>query len=237
MPGALISADGEPASIRLVVFDLDGTLIDSIVDIAASANEALIEVRGEGARLPQDLVQSFVGGGARQLIERCLVASHQPADDLERVFERFLAIYAERLTETTRLYPGMESTLDGLASSAALAVLTNKPGAMSRALLRELGLTDRFMAIIGGDDLASRKPDPEGLLKIVAEAGVSPRETVMVGDSAVDVLTARRAGVLAIGVSWGYDREGVRREQPDLLATKPSDLLLSLTDTSILPGH
>lgn len=208
---------------RLVVFDLDGTLIDSIGDIASSANQSLVEAYGESARLSPEVVRGFVGHGARQLIERCVGAAQKPAADVARVFERFLTIYGSRLTETTRLYPGMSEALDRIESSSRLAVLTNKPGAMSRTIVRDLGLAARFIAVVGGDDLPSKKPDPEGLLKIAAEAGVRPEETALVGDSGVDVQTARRAGARSIGVLWGYDREGVIREKPDVVLANPSD--------------
>lgn len=213
-----------PRAPRLVVFDLDGTLIDSIGDIASSANQTLAEAYGESARLSADVVRGFVGHGARQLIERCVGAAGKPAADIAPLFERFLVVYASRLTETTRLYPGMADALDRLQTSARLAVLTNKPGAMSRTIVKDLGLAGRFTAVIGGDDLQSKKPDPEGLLKIAAEAGVPPEETALVGDSAVDIRTARAAGATAIGVLWGYDREGVTAEKPDLLLATPSDL-------------
>ncbi len=215
--------------VALVVFDLDGTLIDSIGDIAASANQALVEAYGEAGELSRGVVRGFVGGGARQLIERCLAAGRRPAEDLPRVFDRFMTIYASRLTETTRLYPGLEQVLEHLGRSARLAVLTNKPGALSRAIVEELRLSDRFVAVIGGDDLPSKKPDPEGLLSLAALAGVDPGAMALVGDSAVDIRTARNAGALAVGVSWGYDHEGVLREGADLVAERPDDLLTLLS--------
>ena len=228
MPGEVTRSSKTAGPVRLVVFDLDGTLIDSIADIAASANQAMVEAYGDAARLPQDVVRGFVGGGARQLIERCLAASSQPPEDQTRIFERFLVIYGSRLTATTRLYPGMEKALDQIARSATMAVLTNKPGAITRVILRDLGLSHRFVAIIGGDDLPSRKPDPEGFLKIAREAGACAEESALVGDSAIDVLTARNAGARAIGVLWGYDRAGVEREGPDVMVERPSDLAPSL---------
>lgn len=220
-----MTLDASSARPRLVVFDLDGTLIDSIGDIASSANESLAEAYGEGARLSREVVRGFVGHGARLLIERCVGAAGKPEADIGRVFERFLAIYGSRLTETTRLYPGMSDALDRIESTSRLAVLTNKPGAMSRTIVKDLGLATRFIAVIGGDDLSTKKPDPEGLLKIAAEAGVTPGETALVGDSAVDVRTARNAGALSVGVLWGYDREGVTAEKPDLLLADPRDLM------------
>jgi len=219
-----VSAPSRPP-LRLVVFDLDGTLIDSIGDIASSANQSLVEAYGEDARLSHDAVRGFVGHGARQLIERCLDAVGRPSADASRVFERFLAVYASRLTETTRLFPGMGDALARIEATSRLAILTNKPGGMSRTIVRDLGLSNRFIAMIGGDDLPSRKPDPEGLLKIAADAGVTPAETALVGDSAVDIQTARNAGALAVGVLWGYDREGVIREKPDIVVDEPRDLL------------
>ena len=219
-----MTRDASLARPRLVVFDLDGTLIDSIGDIAASANQSLVEAYGESTRLSPDVVRGFVGHGARQLIERCMGAAGKPDADTPRVFERFLAIYGSRLTETTRLYPGMSEALDRLESTSRLAILTNKPGAMSRTIVKDLGLTPRFFAVIGGDDLKTKKPDPEGLLKIAADAGVRPDETALVGDSAVDIRTARNAGAVSMGVLWGYDREGVIGEKPDVLLAAPGEL-------------
>jgi phosphoglycolate phosphatase len=213
------------SSIRLVVFDLDGTLIDSIGDIAASANRALVESYGEGAALPQDTVRTFVGGGARQLIERCLSAAGKTPGDLAAVFERFMAIYRSRLTETTHLYPGMKDALDELERGGLrLAILTNKPGDMSRVIVRDLGLEGRFVPNIGGDDLKTKKPDPEGLLKILSELGCRPEEAAMVGDSAIDIRTAKNAGTLSVGVTWGYDRAGMEAEKPDLIVDAVKDL-------------
>ncbi len=209
---------------RLVVFDLDGTLVDSIGDIATSVNAALVERFGEAGSLPMATVRGFVGGGARQLIERCLAALSRPASDINLVFDRFMPIYRARLVETTLLYPGMRDALDAVGGRASMAVLTNKPGEFSRAIVSALGLEGRFLGVVGGDDLKTRKPDPEGLLKLCAKAGVPPSEAALVGDSAVDIHTAKNAGALSVGVLWGYDREGVEREKPDVMLTTPADL-------------
>jgi phosphoglycolate phosphatase len=209
---------------RLVAFDLDGTLVDSLQDIARSVNEALDERYGASGVLPIESVRGFVGGGARLLIERCLKALGRPDQEVTPVFERFLPLYRSRLVETTRLFPGMLEALDEIQKHAKLAVLTNKPGDMSRAIVSGLGLDGRFIEVIGGDDLPSKKPDPEGLLKLAAKAGVRPEETALVGDSGVDMRTAHNAGALAIGVLWGYDRAGMEREHPHFSAERPSDI-------------
>lgn len=209
---------------RLVVFDLDGTLVDSIGDIARSANDALAERYGPEAALPVDTVRSFVGGGARLLVLRCLDALGQPPGHVDEVFDRFLHIYRSRLVETTRLYEGMREALDVIGRHATLAVLTNKPGVMSRVIVRELGLEGRFLGVVGGDDLATRKPDPEGLRHLAARANVRIEDTALVGDSAVDIQTSRNAGALAIGVLWGYDRGGVERENHGVRVETPKAL-------------
>lgn len=210
---------------RFVVFDLDGTLVDSIGDIATSVNAALVERFGDAGALPMATVRGFVGGGARQLIERCLAALGRPASDINALFDRFMPIYRARLVETTLLYPGMRDALDVVSARAPVAVLTNKPGEFSRAIVTALGLEGRFIGVIGGDDLKTRKPDPEGLLKLCAKVGVLPSEAALVGDSVVDILTAKNAGALSVGVLWGYDREGVKRERPDVTIAHPAELL------------
>ena len=217
---------------RLIVFDLDGTLIDSIGDIAASANQTLVEFFGAEASLPVSHVREFIGGGARQLIERCLSGIGRPGQQTSEVFDRFLAVYRSRLTETTALYEGVADVLDALAPRASLAILTNKPGDMSRGIVHALGLEARFMANIGGGDLATKKPDPEGLAAIMKAACVRPEDTAMVGDSAIDVETARNAGAVSVGVTWGYDRDGMERARPDHVVTAPRGLRQVLIDAS-----
>lgn len=213
-----------PHAPRLVAFDLDGTLVDSIGDIARSANEALVERYGPTAALPVDTVRNFVGGGARLLVLRCLEALGQPSGHVDEVFDRFLSVYRSRLVETTHLYDGMREALDVIGRHATLAVLTNKPGVMSRVIVRELGLDGRFVGVVGGDDLATRKPDPEGLRNLAARANVRIEDAALVGDSAIDIQTARNAGAIAIGVLWGYDRGGVEREHYGVRVETPKAL-------------
>jgi phosphoglycolate phosphatase len=189
-------------------------------------NVALAQVAPGLPPLPLAVVQSFVGEGARRLVGRALERQGlaAPVDD---VLPLFMRCYEQVLLDTTRAYAGIPEALDRLGGRR-LAVLTNKPGRMSRALLEGLGLAGRFRRVIGGDDLATRKPDPEGLRLLLAEAGVDPHEAALVGDSAIDVRTARACGVRAVGVSWGFDPGGLSREPPDVLVERPQDLAAAL---------
>jgi phosphoglycolate phosphatase len=212
---------------QLLVFDLDGTLVDSSRDLAAATNAALQRVAPGSAEIPLAAVISFVGEGARILVERSLRHSRLAlsADDVLPVF---LDCYAGRLLDTTRLYPGIEEALDALRSRT-LAVLTNKPGPFSRTILEGLGVAGRFARILGAGDVVARKPDPAGLLQLMAELAARAEETAMIGDSATDVATARTAGVRAVGVGWGLDPAGLRASRPDCLLEHPRDLLALAT--------
>ncbi len=214
------------APVRLVVFDLDGTLVDSVRDLATAVNAALQRVAPGTAPLPLEDVRAFVGEGARLLIERSLERAgvRRAADEVLPVF---LECYRSCLLDTTRLYPGVAEALDRL-QGRLLAVLTNKPGDLSRAILAGLGVADRFACIWGPGDVPARKPDPAGLLHLVRELGVELAEAIMVGDSPVDVRTGRAAGVRTVGVTYGLDPEALRADPPDLLVSdlrKLADLL------------
>jgi phosphoglycolate phosphatase len=191
---------------RLIVFDLDGTLVDSRRDIAESAN-ALLESCG-AAPIPEARIGGMVGDGAAMLVARAFKASgvERPPDALDR----FLAIYNRRLLEYTRPYPGMPETLDALGSRARLAVLTNKPLAATRTILTGLDLARHFPpdAVLGGDGPHARKPDPGGLQHLIAHAGVTPETTMMVGDSVIDWRTARAAGTGLCLARYGFGFEG-----------------------------
>lgn len=224
--------------VRLLVFDLDGTLVDSSRDLAASVNAAFARVAPGSPLLLPELVRSFVGDGARVLIERSLLQAGLP-HAVEEVLPLFLECYRERLLETTRLYPGVLEALETL-EDRLLAVLTNKPGDMSRAILAGLGVVDRFARIYGGGDVPGKKPDPAGLLRILAEAAVPPAEAAIVGDSAVDVRTGRAAGARTVGVTYGFDPASLASEPPDLLVDDLRELADRLDRTfgrpSVLPS-
>src|SRR5688572_27419326 len=169
----------------LVVFDLDGTLVDSVRDIGAAVNDALRDGAPHAEPLPLSVIQSFVGDGPAVLMSRSLAAARLDRR-VEQVLPLYIESYRRRMLETTTLYPGALETFDALQGST-LAVLTNKQGDLSRALLSGLGVAGRFARIWGGGDVPAPKPDPAGLLRLIAELGAQPGRTVMVGDSAVDV--------------------------------------------------
>jgi phosphoglycolate phosphatase len=184
----------------LIVFDLDGTLIDSQRDIGDAVN-AMLEEYGQPP-LSLEAVAAMVGEGASVLVRRaCVAAGIRPRDALER----FLALYDQRLTVHTRPYAGIPEALATLrAGGHALAVLTNKPQRATTTILDRLGLASAFSQAIGGDTAAGRKPDPAGLLQIVAAAGAAIGSTVLVGDSPVDLETARRAGTRICLATYGF---------------------------------
>lgn len=210
---------------RLIVLDLDGTLVDSSRDIAASLNAALARLAPGTSPLPLERVLDFVGEGARLLVERALAhAGLSLAPD--EVLPAYLDCYRERLLDTTRLYPGMAEALAALgARGVSLAVLTNKPGDMSRAILQGLGVAEHFARVLGAGDVLARKPDPAGLLALLAELKVAAGEAWLVGDSATDVLTARAAGVRVAGAAWGFRTASLRDAGPDCLLERPDQLV------------
>jgi phosphoglycolate phosphatase len=187
--------------IRLVVFDLDGTLVDSREDLAAATNDVLVDVGA--SPLPLDAVVRMVGDGARMLVARALETAGSDAD-VDRALEVFHARYAERLLDVTRPYPGIPEVLTTLAPQVALAVLTNKPLVPTERLLAAFGWSEAFGQVIGGDSPHGRKPDPAGLEAIMRNAGVAPGETLMVGDSKADVDVAHHAGTHMAFASWGF---------------------------------
>jgi phosphoglycolate phosphatase len=206
----------------LLIFDLDGTLIDSKRDLALSVNATRAHL-GMG---PLDIgkISSYVGNGAPVLIRRAL--GKQATDALvEEALEYFLEYYREHKLDYTRLYPGVKESLDRLrAAGKRLAVLTNKPVAPSRGIVDGLGVSGHFFQIYGGNSFIFKKPNPIGVEKLMAEAGVDRGRTLMIGDSGVDVETARNAGVQACGVTYGFAPETLSNPAPDLLVDRMEEL-------------
>jgi phosphoglycolate phosphatase len=182
--------------VSLVIFDLDGTLVDSLEDLYLAVAAALRE-HGLPPRSREEVL-SYIGEGAARLVGRAVA----PADHLlEPVLASWRAHYQEHLLDHTRLYPGMAPVL--ASATVPMAVHSNKPGAMARRILDGLGVRSRFLRVVGGDD-APRKPDPTGALSLMREAGATAEETVLVGDSGVDLATAAAAGIRFLPVSWGF---------------------------------
>jgi len=206
----------------LVIFDLDGTLIDSKLDLVHSVNAARGHL-GLGP-IPEELVSSYVGNGAPVLMRRALGPEASEAD-VARALEFFLKYYRAHMLDHTHLYPGVREALDRLLEGGAkMAVLTNKPVKFSRSLVEGLGLSGHFFQIYGGNSFEQKKPDPIGIRTLVEESGVPRESTVMVGDSAVDVRTARNAGVVSCGVLYGFQPETFADEPPDLLVNAMPEL-------------
>jgi phosphoglycolate phosphatase len=201
----------------LIVFDLDGTIVDSRQDLADSTNEMLASY-GAGP-LDVDVVAAMVGEGAKMLVARALRAA-APQADLVEALARFREVYDRRLLVHTRPYDGLPAILDAAAARAALAVLTNKPEAPARRLLDAFGLATHFVQVIGGDSGFPRKPDPAGLARIIGDVRSTPERTLVIGDSNVDWETARRAGASFCAAQYGFGR----LDPTPVVAATPSDL-------------
>jgi phosphoglycolate phosphatase len=200
---------------QLIIFDLDGTLIDSKRDLVNSVNAT--RTFAGLTTLADDVVASYVGNGAPVLIRRAF----PDVSDVEhaRLLRHFLDYYRDHMLDATTLYPGVREALDRLhAAEIAMAVLTNKPVRFSVGLLEGLRIDTHFFRIYGGNSFEEKKPNPIGIRMLMEESGAVRERTLMVGDSAVDILTARNARVPACGVRWGF--------QPESFATTPPDFLI-----------
>jgi len=207
----------------LLVFDLDGTLIDSALDLALSVN-AVRERLGMAA-LPHETVYSYVGNGAPMLIRRALgpEASQQTADESLRFF---YAHYREHMLDNTALYPGVGEALEAFREAGkTMAVLTNKPVRFSEGIIDGLGLSGHFERVYGGNSFETKKPDPFGLNLLIDELNGAVERTLMIGDSSVDIETARNAGTASVGVTYGLRPETFEQHPPDILVDSMLELV------------
>jgi phosphoglycolate phosphatase len=213
--------------VRLLVFDLDGTLVDSKRDLALSVN-AMRKEMGL-APLALELVSSYVGHGVTLLVRRSL-GSQATDENVEKGLAFFLDYYRQHMLDNTTPYPGVSEALEKL-KGRKMAVLTNKPVNFSREMISRLGFAPYFSYVYGGNSFPQKKPDPAGLHKLMEDLQVSARETVMVGDSDTDILTGKNAGVLTCGVTYGFGAQTLENVSPDLIIDDMREL------PPLLNGH
>ena len=200
------------AGVRALVFDLDGTLIDSGLDLALSVN-ATLKHMGRAAQ-PEERIFSYVGQGALRLIQQALGAASD--EEYKRGLEYFLDYYRRHMLDNTVTYPGVREGLAAL-EGMPMAVLTNKPVRFSQGILNGLGLGRFFRFVYGGNSFATKKPDPAGMMVLLHDLAVAPGQAMLVGDSEIDVQTGRNAGTWTCCVTYGLGREGLAEYPPDLL--------------------
>jgi phosphoglycolate phosphatase len=224
----------DPHAIRLLIFDLDGTLIDSRLDLIHSIN-AMLRHLGR-PELPGDLIATYVGDGAPTLVRRALSnqaldPEREPIDEpfFKSALEYFLGYYRLHKLDHTVVYEGIPEVLAGLAHPSdgvhrAMAVLTNKPVHPSRDIVQALGMGDYFVRVYGGNSFATKKPDPLGAETILHETGVAADQALMIGDSSIDVLTGRNAGLWTCGVTYGFAPQTLEEVAPDVMVDRPGEL-------------
>ena len=231
--------------LKLLVFDLDGTLIDSAQDLCSSVNAALEQF--DLNPLPDPTIAGLVGNGAPLLIRRSLALAGNTTLEavdqelFDKSYQFFLQYYREHKLDFTYAYEGVLEALKALhelhegpaAVTRSMAVLTNKPVRPARGICEGLGLADYFVHIYGGDSFPVKKPDPMGLRSLMDEVGAKPEETAMIGDSKVDVETARNAGAWAIGCHFGFGPQNLMEIPPDILVDRASDWTAALTPAKI----
>jgi phosphoglycolate phosphatase len=211
--------------IRLLVFDLDGTLIDSRQDLCNSVNATLRQHRRQ--ELPCELISTYIGDGAPLLVRRAL---GDPEDQkvVDDAVLFFLAYYREHKLDNTRVYQGIKESLTAIRDvhrgRMKMAILSNKPVNPSRAIVEALGLDEFFFQVYGGNSFATKKPDPQGGHALLKEAKVEPEQAVMIGDSANDVATAANVGMFSVGLSYGLSPETLAKVPPDVMLDRPVEL-------------
>jgi phosphoglycolate phosphatase len=212
--------------VKALIFDLDGTLIDSKLDLVMSVN-AMLNCMGR-KELPEETIASYVGSGAAVLVSRAL-GNASAEKELEKALAIFLEHYSQHNLDNTRAYPGVEETLTRL-KGLPMAVLTNKPHAVSENILRGLGLDRYFQKIYGGNSFATKKPDPLGANRILQEFQVIATQAVMVGDSEVDVQTARNTGMLSAVVNYGFATHDRGKYPADVYLERLEELVSLVSD-------
>jgi phosphoglycolate phosphatase len=216
-------------NIKLLVFDLDGTLVDSQVDLANAVNAMLRKF--QRPELPVALIASYIGDGANMLVRRAL---GDPADEnfVREAFDIFIKHYREHTLDNTYAYEGMIDALRAIRrhtnGNVAMAVLTNKPVNPSQRIVKGLGMEDLFVRVYGGNSFETKKPDPLGALTLLRETSTEPGAAVMIGDSQNDVLTARNSGMWAVGVTYGFSPDSLKSPAPDVLIDSPHELAEAL---------
>lgn len=214
----------DPGRLKLLIFDLDGTLIDSRLDLISTVN-AMLRKFGR-PELPGDVVASYVGDGAPMLVRRAL---GDPEDEFffKEALDFFLAYYRVHKLDHTHVYDGIKETLTSISrqqTSLKMAVLSNKPVNPSRAIVKALGLSEFFVSVYGGNSFETKKPDPLGAQVLLKENQVKPDETILIGDSSIDMLTARNAGLWSCGVTYGFAPQTLAIADPDVTIDHPHEL-------------
>ncbi len=213
--------------LRLLIFDLDGTLVDSRIDLANSVNAMLRHY--QRPELPCDVISTYVGDGAPMLVRRAL-GDPRDEDFVRDALAFFIHYYRQHKLDNTHLYQGIFEMLAALraardgAGGLRMAVLSNKPVNPSRAIVEALGIGEFFFAVYGGNSFETKKPDPLGARRLLEEAGARAEEAVVIGDSDIDVLTGRNAGTWTVGVSYGFAPHTLEAAPPDVLVDSPQEL-------------